>query len=266
MKLFTFLAAFLIFFSVSKSAMAQRFTTKNQPPKAEASEAKDSVHTKNQNAEKAYAALKAGRLVDARKLLAAVPVSAASDPFAMYVRASLNENAVEAAGIYKEIVAENSSKPIGHDALLQLYKYHFAAGNYKSAHTDYVELLKYPDATTDELIDPAGLKDSIQTPQGFDVSQRHHGESDIESCGEFIVQVGLFSTRENARKFVDELRSKNIDAAIFAKTEDEKTLYAVSAGSFSTRDAAEAFASDLKNRSINCMVVSPQSEIPLGQK
>ena len=214
---------------------------------------------------KAYTALKAGKLDDARKFLAAV-MQNVSDPVAKYVRAALDQNAIEAADIYKEIVAENPGKPIGHDALLQLYKYHFAEGEYKSAHTDYLELQRYSDlpragASTGQLIDPAGFKDSIQTEETFNDSQSlpetpaPNAETRPVGCGNFVVQIGVFSTLENAREFAEQLRTKNVDAIVFTKSEDGKTLYAVSAGTFSTREAAETFASELKNRSINCIVV-----------
>ncbi len=220
----------------------------------------------DQNADKAYAALKAGNLDDARKFLAAVMPAAASDPVAMYVRAALDQNAIEAVDIYKEIVAENPGKPIGHDALLQLYKYHFAAGEYKAAHTDYLELQRYPDlsragASTGQLIDPAGFKDSIQTgatfndPQSLSGTNAPHAGNPTGGVAEFVVQTGVFSTLDNAREFAEQLRSKTVDAAVFTKSEDGKTLYAVSAGAFSTREAAETFANELKNRSINCIVV-----------
>jgi len=271
MKFFISIAIFIVFFSQDEFVMAQRFTTRNHDAKTQAPQAGDSAHgiNPNQNAEKAYAALRAGRLTDARKFLSLVPPSTASDPFAMYVRATLDENATEAVDVYKEVVAENPGKPIGYDALLQLYKYHFAAGNYKSAHADYVELRKYPslvqvpkgsgtaitESSTDQLVDPAGLKDSIQTLPDLADLRNNSKASDVSSSGEFIVQVGIFSVPDNAHKFADELRSKNIDATILTKIENEKTLYAVSAGSFPTRDAAEAFASSLKGRSINCVVV-----------
>ncbi len=251
MKLFLFFAAFLIFVPWHESAIAQRFSTeshdaKTQPPQ----------ETGNQNAEEAYAALKAGRLDDARRFLADANLS---DPLAMYVRAAFDQNATEAADIYKEIVAENPGKPIGHDALLQLYKYHFAAGDYKSAHTDYLGLQRYPDSShaessTDRLIDPAEFKDSIQTQTTFSSSQSFP-ETSISDTGNFVVQVGVFSTAENASELVGQLRTKSVDATVFTKMDDEKTLYAVSAGNFSTREAAEAFASRLKNHSIDCIVV-----------
>jgi len=278
MKLVIFLCALLSFSICHEAAFAQRFTTapKTDQPQSgkrhdintKAQQAIDSTggKIKSYNAEKAYIALMAGRLGDARKFLAAASLS---DPVSMYVRAALNQNAVEAADIYKEIVAENRGKSIGRDALIQLYKYHFAAGNYKAAHTDYLELQKYPNfmrtpngsrfattgLSTDQLIDPTGLKDTVQTFRDYSGLQKDSDTVAAGDSGEFIVQVGIFSTFDNARKFVEEMRAKNIDAAVFTRTETEKTRYAVSAGSFSTRDAAESFASDLKNRSVNCMVV-----------
>ncbi|MFZ1080748.1 MAG: SPOR domain-containing protein [Candidatus Kryptoniota bacterium] len=253
MKSFLFFVAFLTFFLCHESAVAQRFTTKSHDAKAQTTQ-----ETENQNGEEAYTALKAGKLDDARKFLADANLS---DPLAKYVRAALDQNAAEAAGIYKDIVAENPGKPIGRDALVQLYKYHFAEGNYKSAHTDYLELQKYSGYQIAGLIDPAGFKDSIQTQEAFNNSQKFPetpAPNTVSSTGEggnFVVQIGVFSTPENAREFAEKLRTKNVDAIVFTKVEDEKTLYAVSAGKFSTLEAAEAFASDLKNRSIDCIVV-----------
>jgi tetratricopeptide (TPR) repeat protein len=234
------------------SVLAQRFTIHDQDMQS-----KSTKDTSDENANNAYAALKDGKLDEARKILGQTNLS---DPTAMYVRAAFTQNALEAADMYREIVAQNPGKPIAHDALLELYKYHFAMGDYKAAHIDYNELQKYP--WTDEIVDPIGFRDSIQSGTFFTIFQRSPAEIEIKAPGlmpevgeKFLVQVGVFSTPENARRFMEKMRSLNIDAKIFTKIVGGKMFYGVSAGSFLERNQAEAFASNLKSRSINCIVV-----------
>lgn len=230
----------------SESAFAQRFTSKSQSQQAQSVD-----NTADQNAAQAYMALKEGNLDDAREYLAKAN---SSDSFAMYVRAALTPDAAEAADVYKEIAAENEDKPIAREALLQLYKFHFAAGDYNAAHADYLELSKFPMLT--RLTDPLGFEDSLQTPAPSVKPQNTLPlAGPTKESGNFAVQVGVFSTPQNARKFMESLRTSGINGAIFTKAESGRTLYAVSAGTFSTRVAAQAFATDLKNRSIDCIVV-----------
>lgn len=247
---FFFLSIFVLVFGVActKSVFAQRFTSEGQSQQVQKVEP-----TVDQNAAQAYMALKEGNLDDARRYLAEAN---SSDPFAMFVRAALTSDATEAADVYKEIIAENEGKPIAREALLQLYKYHFAAGDYNAAHADYLSLRKFPMLT--QLTDPLGFEDSLQTRAPsvqLQTVQPRPGVNTAPQSGNFAVQVGVFSTSQNARKFVESLRMKGINGTIFTKVESDRMLYAVSAGSFSTRGAAQSFATNLKNRSIDCVVV-----------
>ena len=209
------------------------------------------------NAERSYLALKAGNLDEARKFLS---LADASNPFAMYVRASLTPDATNAVGIYKLIVAQFHGKPIAREALIQLYKYHYAAGNYRLAHTDYLELRKYPG--TIQLVDPAGFKDTLQSsvtpmqPVAVDTPSVQAPEKPpVESEESYSVQLGVFSSQANADRFVADMKTKNIGATISTREGSSRTLYIVTTGTFQTREDADAFATDLKNKSINCIVV-----------
>jgi len=227
------------------NSIAQRFTS-------EASQPSIKPDTGFLNAEKAYLALKDGNLDNARKYLSSAD---ASNPFAMYVRAEFMPDAAQAAGIYKVIANQYPDRSIAHEALLQLYKYHYAAGDYRLAHTDYLQLRKYPGMT--RLVDPAGLSDTIQ-------DQAPPPQPQIEETPpspppgvseSYSVQLGVFSTQENADRFVAQLKSKGVKAAVSPRAGVSKTLYAVTAGDFRTREAADAFAANLKGRSIDCVVV-----------
>ncbi len=243
-----FVVFFLVYLGmVSGRAAAQRFTSNPQIVPARIND-----DSGDQDARQAYLALKAGKLDDARKYLAEAD---SSSPFAMYVQAGLTGDAARAANIYEEIAAQNPNKPIGREALLQLYKLHFAAGDYGTAHREYLQLRKYPEYA--RLTDPAGLEDSLQTPKALPmpVASNPPVVTSPSESGSFVVQVGVFSTPENAQKFVKSLEGSGFSGTVFTKMSSGKTLYAVSAGSFSTREEAQAFAENLKSRSIDCIVV-----------
>ncbi len=230
-------------------ADAQRFSS--GPPSSQMS-----PQGGDENALRAFEAYKAGNIDLARKYLGD---SKQSDPYAMFVNAALDPDAVEAADMYKEIVAENHGRPVAGEALLKLYKYHYATGDYQSARTDYVELKKYP--TAGEVADPSGLEDSLITPArasapitpSVTTSAADNGPE--RASTKFIVQVGVFTTLENARNFIGDLRDNGIEGTVFTKDAGGRSLYGVSAGTFSSRDAAEDYARELKSRSVDCIVV-----------
>ncbi|MCL5268254.1 MAG: SPOR domain-containing protein [Bacteroidetes bacterium] len=232
------------------AALAQRFSSEDESQKTQGT-----VITGDQNAQQAYLSLKAGELNDARRYLTEADPS---DPFAIFVRAALTPDAVEAADTYKEIIAEYPGKPIAQEALLQLYKYHFAAGDYGDAHTDYLELRKYSPMMT-QLVDPLGFEDTLHLPPTVPAppvsNEPPKAVGPVRPSILFAVQFGAFSTPQNARSFAATLKDRGISATVFTKVDGNRTLYAVGAGGFSTRAAAEAYAQDLKRRSIDCIVV-----------
>lgn len=239
---------------------AQRFTSKGQKPPSSTMPDTGFI-----NAEKSYLALKTGDLDNARKYLS---LADASNPFSMYVRATLTQDATQAADIYRLIVNQYPDKPIAREALLQLYKCHYAAGDYRLAHTDYLQLHKYQGMT--QLVDPAGLSDKMPaeedtlqnqavTPQPSvetAPSTPAQEESPVNSGESYTVQLGVFSTQANAERFVNQMKTNNIDASISTKSGAGKTLYVVTTGNFQTRGAAEAYSADLKSRSIDCVVIN----------
>ncbi len=240
----------LLLFIAPRQILAQRFTSSGPSrPVVKADTLAD------YNARLAYDALKAGKLDDARDYL---DDADPQDPYAMFVHAALTQDAVTASNMYKEIVAENEGTPIAREALVQLYKYHYAAGEYNSAHRDYVELKKF--SVAPGVPDPLGLRDSLQalptaSPLQQSLETRQTDASAAARPPVYLVQVGVFTTADNARKFVQSLKMYGVTGTLFTKSDGGRTLYGVSAGSFSSREAADDMAANLKSRSIDCIVV-----------
>lgn len=233
---------------IPQSAMAQRFTS------AGPSQSVGKPDTADTNAELSYEALKAGHIEHARDYLDdANPAS----PYAMFVQAALTQDAITAADIYKEIVAANEGKPIAREALLQLYRYHYAAGQYAAAHRDYVELQKF--SIPPPVPDPQGLQDSLQAIPAFQTPQTSPRPAPEEKASTpaptYLVQVGVFTTANNARRFIRQLKVYGVNGKLFRKDIGGKDLYGVSAGAFSSKDAADEMAKNLRGRSVDCVVV-----------
>lgn len=259
MKLYAIIACLIMIcvLSAPRSAFAQRFTSSGPMQSGRVTDS-----TSDTNGELAYEALKAGKLEDARDYLDDADLES---PYAMFVRAALTEDAVTASNIYREIVAENEGKPIARQALIELYKYHYAAGQYAAAHRDYIELQKFP--LPPPVSDPLGLKDSLQDMPAFQPQASGPASSgaagtpatppaaDQAQPALYIVQVGVFTTADNARKFIQNLKVYGVNGKVFPKDIGGRTLYGVSAGTFSSRKAADDMAANLKSRSVNCIVV-----------
>lgn len=206
----------------------------------------------------AYLAYRKGEISLSRAYLDSVRVI---DTYAMYVRAALTEDANEAADIYREIVMQNQSQSVSRDALIQLYNYHYAIGDYRTAHLDYLSLQKFP--LMHQVRDPAGLSDTLPQLNNENVErelsarlQNNEVAHNLEEAdNHFVVQVGIFSTKKNALQFVENLAQKGLKCNVFEKIIEGKSFYAVSAGMFAGREAADTFAASLRARSINCFVV-----------
>lgn len=246
--------AVLGFVALPGTVMAQRFTS------GVTSRLHGKVDKSDENAQLAYEALKSGKLEDARNYL---DDANAENPYAMFVRAALTQDGAAAADLYKEIVAENEGTPIAREALIQLYRYHYAAGEYAAAERDYIELQKFP--LPPPVPDPIGLQDSLQSGQAFHVADERPPAQASPSVPSvptpsahqttYLVQVGVFTTADNARRYVQDLKVYGVHGRVFKKDIGGRTFYGVSAGAFSDRSAAEEMAKNLKSRSVNCIVV-----------
>jgi hypothetical protein len=238
-------------------ALAQRFTTNGPSSLAPATGTKSDVE-----GQLAFEALRSGKIDEARRYLnGADPES----PYAMFVRAALTKDGVTAANMYKMIVAENEGTPIAREALIQLYRYHYATGQYQAAHRDYVELEKF--ALPPPVSDPVGLADSLQSIPQFQPKESvqpaavpPETPAPVSVAAPvkptiYLVQVGVFTTRDNAWKFVQDLKVYGVTGKVFPKDIGGRTFYGVSAGTFSDQGAAQDRANNLKSRSINAIVV-----------
>ncbi len=64
----------------------------------------------------------------------------------------------------------------------------------------------------------------------------------------YKVQLGAFSTKDNAQNLINELKGKGVDATVVPLKKDGKDYFRVQAGAYKNKESADKLAGDLKNQ------------------
>jgi cell division septation protein DedD len=158
------------------------------------------------------------------------------------------------------------------DALYKIYQYYYSLGLYKTADLTMSQLRKrYPSSvfvTGSSVAPKTGRK--AETAQAPLVPKNEDNEEAVPNdneqsqeridtppaLGKFAVQVGAFSTRENALKQINFLATLGKTGTITSKSIGGKTLFIVLIEGFATENQARDFIVDLKtNHNIDAIIV-----------
>jgi cell division septation protein DedD len=116
--------------------------------------------------------------------------------------------------------------------------------------------------TTNSNSDISKISDNLGTPIQSDnrpsqslppkdlpnQSELETAKSSYTIIPQYTVQVGVFSSRQNAEKLVNMLKAYEYDSWVVSKADNEKSLYFVFNGKFETKEEAEKFGNNLKAR------------------
>ncbi len=178
-----------------------------------------------------------------------------NNPGLMYLQAVLTTDGTEAAKLYQNIVDNFPKSEWGDDALYKLYQYYYSIGLYKTADQKLTQLKEeYPFsayATEQNLVaeekpttkeKPADVKPK-GTVQKFATN--------------FTIQVGAFSTLQNAGELKAKFEKEGYPSNIFTIVSHGKKLHKVWVGEFQTYTEAKQFAAEVKKKfNLTAMVVS----------
>lgn len=64
----------------------------------------------------------------------------------------------------------------------------------------------------------------------------------------YKIQLGAFSTKENAQTLINELKGKGVDATVVPLKKDGKDYFRVQAGAYKNKESADKLANDLKHQ------------------
>jgi tetratricopeptide (TPR) repeat protein len=178
-----------------------------------------------------------------------------NNPGVMYLQAVLTTDGSEAAKLYQNIVDNFPKSEWGDDALYKLYQYYYSVGLYKTAEQKLVQLKEeYPFSAyateQNAAIEEKPMvkeKPSVVKPKG----------TIPKFATNFTVQVGAFSTLQNAGELKAKFEKEGFPSNIFTMVSHGKKLHKVWVGEFQTYDEAKRFTIEIiKKFNLTAMVVS----------
>jgi hypothetical protein len=190
-----------------------------------------------------------------RAELPALMTNYQNNPGLMYLQAVLTTDGTEAAKLYQNIVDNFPKNEWGDDALYKLYQYYYSIGLYKTAEQKLTQLKEeYPFsayATEQNLITEEKPSEKekpvVIKPKG----------SVPKFATNFTIQVGAFSTLQNAGELKARFEKEGYPSNIFTIVSQGKKLHKVWVGEFQTYNEAKQFAAEVKKKfNLTTMVVS----------
>jgi tetratricopeptide (TPR) repeat protein len=190
-----------------------------------------------------------------RAELPALMTNYQNNPGLMYLQAVLTTDGTEAAKLYQNIVDNFPKSEWADDALYKLYQYYYSIGLYKTADQKLTQLKEeYPFSTyaTEQNL----VVEEKPTVKEKPVVVKPKGTVQ-KFATNFTIQVGAFSTLQNAGELKAKFEKEGYPSNIFTIVSQGRKLHKVWVGEFQTYDEAKQFAAKVKKKfNLTAMVVS----------
>ncbi len=201
-----------------------------------------------------------------------------NDPGVMYIKALMTQDGKNSIEIYNEIIKKYPHTKYAPYAAMKIGEYFYARGLYTQASKLLKNIpIKYPrfadiQRATDMMVssfNAIGEADSAQyygliiksmfpkvdigvddiyvknkpLAQVFNFNKKRNA-----NLGAYVIQVGAFSTRENAERLKLQISQLGYDVLISNVESNGKTLFAVRVNRFKTKSRAEKIGRDIKSK------------------
>ena len=223
--------------------------------------------------------LNRGQIDEVRKALPDMMTKNQNDPGVTYIQARLASNGIEALKLYQSIVTNFPQCEWADDALFHEYQYYYSLGLYRTADAKLKQLKnEYPHSpfastqmganvqvqkeqtsrdTKREM--PKGSERVISIPnkkeETFSNSSSKQKQKQ-QAASKFTLQVGAYSTPENAEKQKSFFEKKGYTSEISNKVRDGKSFYVVWVGNYRNADDAKKARKTVKGKyKIDSMVI-----------
>lgn len=187
-------------------------------------------------------------------------------PGVLYLQGMLTTDGPEAVKIFQSVVDNFPQSEWADDALYRVYQYYYSVGLYRTAEQKIDQLKRdYPRSRYAFGQQPRFDREDVlseehtgQTVQPtIPEPQRQELPEQPSTRNPFALQVGAFSTYENATRQRDMLRGIDQPVEITTRMQGGQTLYLVWVGAFETRDQATQYGGVLRRQfNIETMIVS----------
>jgi tetratricopeptide (TPR) repeat protein len=165
-----------------------------------------------------------------------------NQPGVLYLQGVLTSDGSEAVRIFQSVVDNFPKSEWADDALYKAYQYYYSIGLYKTATQKYDQLKQaYPNSP---YLSPGELGLAAREAEAVEKPGTVHDTDN----GTFAVQVGAFSTAENANKQKRFFHNVGYPVEILNKVKRGKSFYLVWIGNFKSNDEARKFGTELKRK------------------
>jgi len=163
-----------------------------------------------------------------------------NEPGVLYLQGVLTSDGTEAVKIFQSVVDNFPESAWADDALYKIYQYYYSLGLYKSAEQKYQQLKNgYPNSPYVRDVPTPGASGARE-----ETAKVRGGTASNEVT--YAVQVGAFSTAENAHKQKKYLQGIKHPVEILNRVRGGKSYYLVWVGIFKTREAAQEFSNEIR--------------------
>jgi cell division septation protein DedD len=185
-------------------------------------------------------------------------------PGVLYLQGMLTTDGPEAVKIFQSIVDNFPESEWADDALYRVYQYYYSVGLYRTAEQKLNQLKQdYPQSRYtfgqqpqfDRRSEIAEEQIERQAPAATREPERDTRQRPA-SRYPYSLQVGAFSTYENAMRQRDMLKDIDEPVEITTRMQGGQTLYLVWVGAFQSRDQATEYGQKLRRQfNIETMIV-----------
>ena len=228
----------------------------------------------SQNVDLYFSLIEEGELDGVRENLPELLSKFPNDPGVLFLRAALTEDGESALKQYKYVVKNFPKSIYAPEAAMKIGEYFYARGLYTQCASLLKNIpIKYPrypqmQRLTDLMINSfnaIGEADSakyyalviksmfptIETNlelKDSKLSQVFSFKKKSEKLGPYVVQVGAFSSKENAKRLKLQVSQLGHDVSINKVDSNGKTFYAVRINRYKSKRKAEEIGKDIKSK------------------
>jgi tetratricopeptide (TPR) repeat protein len=195
-----------------------------------------------------------GQVDAVRAELSSLITNYQNHPGVLYLQGVLTTDGSQATRIYQSIVDNFPKSEWADDALYKLYQYYYSIGLYKTAEQKLEQLRQdYPFSAY--AVDTTPKTPKRTAPEAPATLTQPGTVSKFATS--FTVQVGAFSTLQNAEELRSKFEREGYLSNIFTIVTDGKKLHKVWVGEFQTYDEAKRFTTQIKKQfNLESIVVS----------
>ncbi len=188
-------------------------------------------------------------------------------PGILYLQGRLSTDGIEALKFYQAIVDNFPKSEWADDALYKIYQYYYAVGLYRTAELKWKHLQKeYPQSpylksplskdikSISDEIAVTSEQDTIKTQPPIKIIEQSVSieptpkQPEATQASVYTVQVGAFSTLENAKKQEKFFLDLGYEVELTNKIRAGKSLYLVWVGNFRSAEEAKKLKDEIKQK------------------